>query len=340
MKFKGRFALILFSMLFIALVSGIFCFYFMQFNIFSSVLITLGVSLIVGIIFYFLLKSKKELETELSIPVIGYIEKIKNGKKKKKEKIDLSDKVINNISSNSSIVEGYQRLWERIEKITNDYVEFFKGIAAERNTEVVVVDPSKVSEDYLRQFEYMLFPENVALAMGVAQVLGIDEKIALRGMLNAHPDPGALTILPIGDNLQPSYFVNGFAANDATSTLNIWKRVEQLGYPTDDAVVIMNCRPDRVDRTMQFAYDVLPYIPADKVIVIGENTAPIKKSFDEGNIPAKEFYDFEGKELEDVMKVLSTVLKNRVIYGVGNIHGAAEPLIDKLEEYKIKKLVS
>lgn len=123
MKFKGRFALILFSMLFIALVSGIFCFYFMQFNIFSSVLITLGVSLIVGIIFYFLLKSKKELETELSIPVIGYIEKIKNGKKKKKEKIDLSDKVINNISSNSSIVEGYQRLWERIEKITNDNEE-------------------------------------------------------------------------------------------------------------------------------------------------------------------------------------------------------------------------
>lgn len=220
------------------------------------------------------------------------------------------------------------------------YVDYYKKIAAERNTEVVVVDPSKVSEDYLRKFEYMLFPENVALAMGVAQVLGIDEKVTLRGMLNAHPDPGAMRILPIGDSKQPSYFVNGFAANDATSTLNIWKRVEQLGYPTNDAVVIMNARPDRVDRTEQFARDVLPYIPADKVIVIGENTLAIKKAFEAGKIPAKEFYDFEGKSLEDVMKVLSTVLKNRVIYGVGNIHGAAEPLIEKLEEYKIKQLVS
>lgn len=220
------------------------------------------------------------------------------------------------------------------------YVDYFLRIAEERNTEVIVVDPDQVSEEYLKKFEYMLFPENVALAMGVAKVLDIDEEVALQGMLHANPDPGAMRILPIGEPVNPSYFVNGFAANDATSTLNIWKRVEQLSYPTDDAVVIMNCRADRVDRTEQFARDVLPYIPADKLIVIGETTSPITKAYEEGRIPVNECYDFEGEDVEDVLEVLTSVLQNRVIYGVGNIHGAAEPLLDKIDELKSQQLVS
>ncbi len=101
------------------------------------------------------------------------------------------------------------------------YVDFFRAEADKRNTKLIVADNSKISEEFLRQFEFMVFPDNASLALAVAEALGIDEKTAKQGMLNAHPDPGAMKILPLVDEQSPGYFVNGFAANDATSTLNI-----------------------------------------------------------------------------------------------------------------------
>lgn len=222
----------------------------------------------------------------------------------------------------------------------NQYVDFFKAKAKERNTEVIVADNSKISEGFLRKFEYMVFPENASLALAVAEALGIDEKIALQGMLNAHPDPGAMRILPLISTNNPGYFVNGFAANDAASTINIWKRVVELGYPSEDPIIIMNCRADRVDRTNQFAYDVLPYIKSSAVVLIGETTSPIVNAFKQGIIPTDHLIDLEGKSADEVMNELHGKLHNRVLYGVGNIHGAAEPLIEKLKESKIKQLVS
>lgn len=96
----------------------------------------------------------------------------------------------------------------------SEYTDFFKEIAKKRNTEVIVADNSKITDEYLRKFEYMVFPDNASLALGVAQALGIDEDTAFRGMLNAPPDPGAMRILPLMDAKTPGHFVNGFAAND------------------------------------------------------------------------------------------------------------------------------
>lgn len=102
----------------------------------------------------------------------------------------------------------------------------------------------------------------------------------------------------------------------------------------------MNCRADRVDRTQQFAEDVLPYIEASELVLIGETTEPIVKAYEAGKIPADKLFDFEHKSTEEIMFMLKNKLEGRVIYGVGNIHGAAEPLIEKIQDYKIKQLVS
>ncbi|SES41313.1 poly-gamma-glutamate synthase PgsB [Salipaludibacillus aurantiacus] len=212
------------------------------------------------------------------------------------------------------------------------YVDYFRQIARERNTELIVIDTDEIPESFLKEFKYMVFPENAALAMAVAQILGIDRKTAMKGMLNAWPDPGSMKILPIGDIASPSFFVNGFSANDATSTINIWKRVEELGYPSDDPVIIVNCREDRVDRTEQFARDVLPYIPTTNLILIGGVTRPIVKAYNEGKIEVNELLDLEGHSTEAIIEKLQPFLKNRVIYGIGNIHGSGEPLIHAFEK--------
>lgn len=220
------------------------------------------------------------------------------------------------------------------------YVNYFKRIARKRNTEVIIADNSRISDDFLLKFEYMVFPDNASLALAVAEAVGIDEETAFRGMLNAQPDVGAMRILPLGDEHSPAFFVNGFAANDAQSTINIWRRVEQLGYPSDKPFVIMNCRADRVDRTEQFARDVLPFIEAEAVVLIGETTSPIVDEYNKGNIPANQLFDLEGYTTDEIYRELEPYLTNTVFYGVGNIHGAAEPLIEKFNEYKFKQRVS
>src|SRR5690625_7097415 len=73
-------------------------------------------------------------------------------------------------------------------------VEYCQKEAAKRNTKVIVADNSKIKDSYLRQFDYMVFPENASLSLAVAEALGIDEETAYRGMLNAQPDPGAMRI--------------------------------------------------------------------------------------------------------------------------------------------------
>ncbi|WP_254434313.1 poly-gamma-glutamate synthase PgsB [Halobacillus sp. Marseille-Q1614] len=226
--------------------------------------------------------------------------------------------------------------------IVNDssFVPHFREIAAERNTKVHVCDTSLVSEDFLKKFEYMVFPENAALALAVADILGIDHETAKQGMLEAWPDPGAMQILPIGDEDNPSFLVNGFSANDPTSTLNIWERVKLLSYPTEEPVVIMNCREDRVDRTEQFAKQVLPHLPAETLILMGETTAPIVDEHKNGALPVKNLLDLESYETEEIVRVLGPYLSGKTIYGIGNIHGGAEELVKRLEQKKIDKVTA
>lgn len=220
------------------------------------------------------------------------------------------------------------------------FVDYFREMAEKRNTKLHICDTSRITEDFLKRFNYMVFPDNAALALAVADILKIDPKTAFKGMLKAWPDPGAMQILPIGDADKPSYLVNGFAANDPTSTINIWERVKQLSYPTDDPIIIMNARSDRVDRTEQFIQDVLPRIKADTLIAMGSTTGPIENAFHNGDFPIKHFYNLEGCTTEEIADVLQPFLSGRSIYGIGNIHGGADKLVKHLEQIKIKEATS
>ncbi|MDQ0254443.1 poly-gamma-glutamate synthase PgsB/CapB [Evansella vedderi] len=214
------------------------------------------------------------------------------------------------------------------------YNESFMSIAEKRNTKVIIADEAQIDEEYLKKFPYMIFPQNAALALAVAHVLEIDEETALQGMLNAQPDPGAMRVHQFGPYHSPTYFFNGFAANDPTSTLNIWKRINTLDYPTDHATVIMNCRNDRVDRTIQFAKDVLPYMNVKNLVVMGKSVTPITKAYDAGKLNMENFFNMEDQSIDDIIDLLLTIAEGSVIYGIGNIHGGGEELAAAIEKQK------
>lgn len=213
---------------------------------------------------------------------------------------------------------------------TGPYEPYFRKIAEERGTEIFVADTAKISQEQLKRFSYVVFPENAALALALAEVMDIDEAVAWQGMLRANPDPGILRIHTIDVLGEETRFVNAFAANDATSTLAIWQMVQDLGYPTDKVAVIMNCRPDRVDRSIQFAQEVLPHLPSELFICMGEGTKPVRDAYHAGKIVAAEFIEVKGDDGFAIYNDLEEKLAGKVIIGVGNIHGTAEEFIDAL----------
>ena len=211
------------------------------------------------------------------------------------------------------------------------YTDYFRKVAAERGSRVVVVQPEIISQEYLSLFPYKVFDNNCAMALGVARALGIDDETSLRGMLKAAPDPGALQIIPLRRPELQSWFVNAFAANEPASTLEIWEYLQQEPLPMELPVVVMNCRPDRVDRTCQFVRDCLPRMGPIQLVGIGDLTAPIRRAWRRGRLPnVRTFRDLQGKPVREILEVLTPMLDGHVLVGVGNIHGAGEELIQAL----------
>lgn len=215
--------------------------------------------------------------------------------------------------------------------IDGPYTKYFQEIATQRNTKTIIADNSKISKEFLDSFDYVVFPENASLALAVAEALGIDEETAFSGMKNAHPDPGAMRITQIGNDLIKAYFVNGFAANDPSSTLSIWENVCEKGYNVENPIIVMNCRSDRVDRTKQFVKDVLPYIKIGTLISIGGLTSPIEQAFIDGKFPnINKYMNLEGYSTDEVIKEIIPIINNNILYGIGNIHGEGETFIEAL----------
>lgn len=211
-----------------------------------------------------------------------------------------------------------------------EYTRYFQSVARKRGTICYVIDDSEIKQDYLDLFSYKLFDHNCAVALTVARALKIPDEIAYRGMLKAHPDPGALKITEIG---RGAIFVNAFAANDPASSLEIWEIVKEMEFPTEAPIVVMNCRPDRVDRTQQFVKDFLPYIPHATLLVIGESTRECTVAYRRGKLPnVVKYRCIEGTDVPRIMRYLETIMDNRLIMGVGNIHGIGEEFIGALME--------
>ncbi|SFG09774.1 poly-gamma-glutamate synthase PgsB/CapB [Desulfotomaculum arcticum] len=209
----------------------------------------------------------------------------------------------------------------------SSYNDYFTQEAKKRNCRVLIANEEEIPDDYLEKFKYVIFPENIAIALAVAKALNIDKDTALRGMLNANPDPGALMIYTL-DKKSPTYFVNGFAANDPNSTRMIWEHVTARGYPTKNPMVIVNCRPDRVDRTLQLAEEVLPNMDIDILVAMGETVNPVTEGVNSKKISPQKYINAEGLSPHEVYKTIKDSFLNRTIFGIGNIHGGGDELVE------------
>jgi len=213
--------------------------------------------------------------------------------------------------------------------------DILRTVAEHNGSAFIHSTASSITEDELDQFSYMEHPANVAVALDVCQEAGVQRKVALAGMQNVQPDLGALIAWNLENDGKRIRFVNGMAANDPVSTLQIWKFVINR-YPAEGGTcVFFNSRDDRPTRTRQLIELTLKEIKPDHFIVRGDGIertiARIRK-----HSPATNVHAFGlDQTLNFVVQQLMDLSHDTLIYAIGNQAGAGQEILTRLAEYRL-----
>jgi gamma-polyglutamate synthase len=209
-------------------------------------------------------------------------------------------------------------------------LELLKREAARRDCRLLVVNPEGVTDEEMAGFSWITFKENVAIALVVAQLMGVKRQSALEGMWSAPPDPGVLEVKRYLVDGKLLRVANIFAANDPQSTLMNIQRLaasKAIGRPLH---LVINCRPDRMERNGQMGALVADVKP-ERIVLIGDPTRSARVTIPERWHHA--ILDLGGSRsaTELVDGIVSGIGDQASLITVGNIHGQGELLLEQLD---------
>ena len=217
-----------------------------------------------------------------------------------------------------------------------EYFSLFKEQAEKLKTKIIRADPDDVPDRIIDKFNYMNFKENVSIALRVNKLLGVKEEIALRGMLKAKPDPGALKVCKLIKENKIIFFVNAFAVNDRRSVLLAWENVKKIFDLSNLPVMgIINSREDRVLRSIEFSRILATEIMLSKIILVGPLSKLTERALLKLKVSADKITNL-GK-LTDAEKVIEIALEltdnKAILVGFGNTKGAGQKLIEYFNQF-------
>ena len=236
---------------------------------------------------------------------------------------DVKKSLSNTIPYNGKVVLGERNI-----------VSSVSDIAEDRNTEYYVPDENTITDKQLAGFSYVEHPQNIAIALQVCNELGIANDIALYGMQNAQPDPGALVIknFDFGNGL--INFINSMAANDPVSTLQIWNIIKNK-YPAKNYYSIyLNCRDDRRSRTQLLLELIYKQIKPQKAIIRGKKIQSLVESMKNFSPKTKTQLVQEHQPIESSIELFSKLPPGSILFAIGNQVGFGQDLINKLAEFR------
>ncbi len=218
------------------------------------------------------------------------------------------------------------------------FFPIFRQQAEKLNTHCILVDPEKrCNKKLIRESENFYFKDNVAITIKVAELLGINEKIALQGIAKANPDPGALTIHKLKRENKQLWFINAFAANDRESILLIWDKINQLlpkQMNDSQKIAIINHRDDRITRTIQFDKILSQDINFNHLILVGPTSQLSRRKLIHFGYPPDRMELIKNKETVNqvIEKIFRLINRTGVVYGLGNTRGFGLQIMEYLKE--------
>ena len=236
---------------------------------------------------------------------------------------DVVKSLCNSIPVSGVLVTAEQKHKNIIKKVTYD-----------NNSDFILSDENSISNEDIDNFNYIEHPQNIAIALDVCEKLGVDRDTAIGGMHQVQPDLGALIVWKLIGQKGSLQFVNGMAANDPVSTLQIWKFVIDR-YPTKSATaVFFNSRDDRPMRTKQMLELTFEEIRPEYLIVRGDKIeAKINKL--KHHSPETIVIIFSIDEKADVVsKAILKLPDDSLIYAIGNQVGVGQEILEDLARNK------
>ncbi|GIG61550.1 hypothetical protein Lfu02_59220 [Longispora fulva] len=210
-----------------------------------------------------------------------------------------------------------------------DRLHILQKEADRRDCQLIAVDPETVADAEMAGFGWITFKENVAIALKVAELLGVPRRAALDGMWDAPPDPGVLSVHRYVAEGKRIRFANVFAANDPASTLMNVRQLQDQNLIGTPLYVVINCRPDRVERNGQMGSIVADMDPAG-VILIGEPTRSAQSKVPDAW--QDRVADLGGRNDPATLRrrMVDVLVDGASIVAIGNIHGQGEVLLHEL----------
>ena len=212
--------------------------------------------------------------------------------------------------------------------------DILKEVASSNLSDLIFSDDNSVTNDELDKFTYMEHPSNVAVALDVCKEAGISREIALAGMHKVQPDLGALVAWNLDMNEKRLQFVNGMAANDPVSTLQIWKFVIDRYPAVGGTCVFFNSREDRPLRTRQMIELTLEEIKPDHFFIRGDKVTSAVKGLSHHSPKTDVKVIGLDEPLDEVVDLLEKLPNDTLIYAIGNQVGAGQEILQLISEYK------
>ncbi len=213
-------------------------------------------------------------------------------------------------------------------------ISILEKITTERNSKFYSSNTINVSNEEISSFKYLEHKENISLAIKVCELCGIEKAIALKGMSNCIPDPGALTIWKIRYKNTGFEFINAFAANDPASTLKTWNMINER-LKREKFSIFLNTRLDRQYRTIQLINLIFDKLKPQVLVLRGENFPSELKKLSEKNKNIKIYKFPYSINQKDMIKFMDETLPGYVVLGIGNIVGWGELLMKQMKDLKI-----
>ncbi|MCV2490906.1 poly-gamma-glutamate synthase PgsB [Geodermatophilus sp. YIM 151500] len=214
--------------------------------------------------------------------------------------------------------------------------------AEERGSRLVYADPGGIDDEDMRGFDYLQFKENVAIGLAVARLLGIDRRVALRGMWKSVPDVGVVRLRWYDVLGKRILWIPMFAANDRESVVLTFDTLRAHFPPGAPVIGILNNRRDRGRRAELFAQMVPTDLSAhlDHVITFGAYEEQVGRTIVELGYPADRVHFLGDTVQPSLDRILSTIAglvdgPEGVLVGMVNIHTEqAELLIEHFEHLR------
>jgi len=227
------------------------------------------------------------------------------------------------IPPNGTVVTAEQRLLPALQ-----------DEAEKRHAKVVTVDPETISDALLESFPYITFKENIALALGVSDLLGLDRERALDGMLHSTPDYGTVRLFERKSRAGPYTLVCALGVNDVDSLLELRRElIRRKKLNGGPLVGLFNSRDDRATRSLEFARMMARELEFRSVIVTGRHTKAFVRAAVRSGYPRDRISEMEDATPREILEAVDArAPPDGAVFACGNMvtsvgYGLVEELL-------------